>query len=246
MHVPAIPLVAAISLGLGTAVGATGNGGVLMIPALWLLLGVPLRDAMGTVLAASAANGALAAWLYFRRGSIRWPIAIPLCAGALVSGFAGGTINPHLPAPLLIKGLGAVMAASCGWTFLRRGEPADEARARRRAPQLFGVGFVSGLAAGLTGAGGPLVSVPLMTALAFPFLATVAASQVLQLVASASGAAAFWRAGSIDLQMLALIVPLQLLGIWAGVRLAHRIDVALARKVLAALGVLVGVVLVWR
>lgn len=245
MHVPALPLVAVIALGLGTAVGATGIGGVLMIPALWILLGVPLRDAMGTVLAASAANGALAAWLYFRRGSIQWPIAIPLCAGALVSGFAGGTINPYLPAPLLIKGLGAVMAASCAWTFIRRGEPAEEARAGR-APQLFGVGFVSGLAAGLTGAGGPLVSVPLMTALAFPFLATVAASQVLQLVASASGAAAFWRAGALDLQMLALIVPLQLLGIWAGVRLAHRIDVALARKVLAALGVAVGLVLVWR
>src|SRR5690606_12779260 len=98
--------------------------------------------------------------------------------------------------------------------------------------------------AGLTGAGGPLVSVPLMTVLAFPFLATVGASQVLQFVASFAGAAAYARTGDLSLALLALIVPLQLLGIWAGVHLAHRVDVQLARRAVAAIGIAVGAMLV--
>jgi uncharacterized membrane protein YfcA len=83
-----------------------------------------------------------------------------------------------------------------------------------------------------------------MTAAAFPFLATVGASQVLQLAASASGAAAYGRDGAIAASLLALIVPVQLAGIWAGVRLAHRLDVRLARRAIAALGVVVGGLLV--
>lgn len=236
--------VCAAALFVGAAVGATGIGGVLLIPALWLLAGLPLREAMGTVLAASAANGALAAFLFARRGSVDWKIAAPLAAGALVFAFAGGVLNAYLPAAALVKLLGVVMAAGCAYALFAPPARAAGGPARGRGPILFSVGLVSGLTAGLTGAGGPLVSVPLMTALAFPFLATVGASQVLQLVASASGAAAYWRDGAIAASLLALIVPLQLVGIWAGVRLAHRLDVRLARRGIAALGVLIGGLLI--
>lgn len=234
--------ICAAALVVGAAVGATGIGGVLLIPALWLLADVPVREAMGTVLAASAANGALAAFLFARRGSIDWKIAAPLAAGALVFAFAGGTLNAYLPAAALVKLLGAVMAAGCAYALFS--PAARPGPAHGRGVVLFAVGLASGLTAGLTGAGGPLVSVPLMSALAFPFLATVGASQVLQLVASASGAAAYWRDGAIAASLLALIVPLQLAGIWAGVRLAHRLDVRLARRIIAGLGVLIGGLLI--
>lgn len=232
--------VCAAALFVGAAVGATGVGGVLLVPVLWLLGGVPIRDAMGTVLTASAANGALAALLFARRDSVDWRIALPLSAGGLVFAFAGGAMNAHLPAAVLVKLLGAVMALGCAYAFFTPVSLFSAPRSGARSALLFAVGLASGLAAGLTGAGGPLVSVPLMTALGFSFLATVAASQVLQLVASASGAAAYWREGAIAVSFLALIVPLQLAGIWAGVRIAHHVDVSLARRALAALGVLVG------
>lgn len=235
--------VCAAALFVGTAVGATGVGGVLLVPALWLLGGVPIREAMGTVLTASAANGALAALLFARRDSVDWRIALPLAAGGLVFAFAGGTVNARLPTGVLVKLLGGVMALGCAYAILTPTSFFSAKRSELRGPVLFAVGLVSGLTAGLTGAGGPLVSVPLMSALGFSFLATVAASQVLQLVASAAGAAAYWREGAIAVSFLGLIVPLQLAGIWAGVQLAHRLDIALARRALAGLGVLVGALL---
>jgi uncharacterized membrane protein YfcA len=120
--------VCAAALCVGLAVGATGIGGVLLIPALWLLAGVPVREAMGTVLAANAANGALAAFLFARRGSIDWRIAAPLAAGALVFAFAGGTLNAYLPAAALVKLLGVVMAAGCAYAYFAPAPRAAEPR----------------------------------------------------------------------------------------------------------------------
>ncbi len=109
---------------------------------------------------------------------------------------------------------------------------------------LMAIGLVSGLIAGLTGAGGPLISVPLMTVLHFPYLATVGASQALQFVASASGSLAYWQDGAVSFAVLVLIIPFQLLGIWGGVRLAHWVNVAITRRCLAIVGVLVGLLLI--
>ncbi|HYX63187.1 MAG TPA: sulfite exporter TauE/SafE family protein [Burkholderiales bacterium] len=232
--------VCSAALFVGAAVGATGVGGVLLVPALWALGGMPMREAMGTVLTASAANGALATLLFARRGAVDWRLALPLSAGGLVFAFAGGELGARLPAAALVKLLGVVIGLGCAYAFLTPLSHRSDSPSKRRAFLVFAVGLASGLAAGVTGAGGPLVSVPLMTALGFPFLGTVAASQVLQLVASASAATAYWRQGAVSFSFLAVIVPLQLAGIWAGVKLAHRIDVRFARRLLAVLGVLVG------
>lgn len=232
-----------IAVLIGAAVGATGIGGFLLIPALWLMLDMPLRDAMGTTLVASAANGALATCLFARRGSVPWRMAMPLCAGALVCAFVGGMLNAIVSTVILAKLLGGVIVVGSAYILMNRGNTTAR-EPTGGALLLLGIGLVSGLIAGLTGAGGPLISVPLMTVLHFPYLATVGASQVLQLVASASGAVAYWQHGAVSFAILAVIIPFQLLGIWGGVRLAHWLDVVIARRALAIAGVLIGSMLI--
>lgn len=227
------------ALAIGIAVGATGIGGFLLIPVLWWALDVPLRHAMGTTLIASAANGLLATVLFARRGSMPWAIAAPLSAGGVVCAFAGGVLTAMLPALVLAKLLGAVIAIGSAYALVKRAP--DAGALPSRPALLFVIGLISGLIAGLTGAGGPLISVPLMTLAGFPYLATVASSQALQLVASAAGGAAYWLDGAVLGQALLIVIPAELAGIWAGVRLAHRLDVATARRVLAILGVVIGV-----
>lgn len=245
MDLAGLLIISGIAMLIGAAVGATGVGGFLLIPALWLMLDMPLRDAMGTTLVASAANGALATYLFARRGSVPWRMALPLCAGALVCAFLGGMLNAIVPTAILAKLLGGVIAAGSAYILVKRGN--DTAHAPTGGAQtvlLLAIGLVSGLIAGLTGAGGPLISVPLMTVLHFPYLATVGASQVLQLVASTSGSLAYWQDGAVSFAILAVIIPFQLLGIWGGVRLAHWLDVAVARRGLAIVGVLIGLILI--
>jgi uncharacterized membrane protein YfcA len=63
---------------------------------------------------------------------------------------------------------------------------------------LVAVGGIAGFGSGLTGVGGPALSVPLMVLFGFPALVSIGASQVLQIVAAVSGTLGNLRFGSID------------------------------------------------
>ena len=67
---------------------------------------------------------------------------------------------------------------------------------RERRHCCFAVGAAAGFGSGLTGAGGPLFSVPIMLALGFAPLLTIGVSQVLQIISAASGTPANLRYGS--------------------------------------------------
>ena len=100
---------------------------------------------------------------------------------------------------------------------------------------LVGVGAVSGFGSGLSGAGGPLFSVPIMVLAGFVPLAAVGTSQVLQIVAAAFGtrgqprlrprSTSAWRRGSRCSSSPAWL---------AGVRLAHAVSVGTLRRLAAA------------
>jgi uncharacterized membrane protein YfcA len=63
-----------------------------------------------------------------------------------------------------------------------------------------------------------------MLALGFPALATVGVSQVLQVVSAAAGSVGNFALGTIDFSVALLLIPLELVGVMAGVALAHRMD----------------------
>ena len=61
---------AAIALAVGFFIGTVGVGGVLLIPALIWLAGVPVHQATATALLSFLFTGLLGTGLYQRRGSI--------------------------------------------------------------------------------------------------------------------------------------------------------------------------------
>lgn len=229
---------------IGVLTGATGIGGFLIIPALVILADLDVRTAIGTALVLSAVSGLLGAGLYRRKGNMPWPLVLPLVVGAACFAVVGGWLNQWLPVRLIAAALGGVMVIG-SVLVLRRVAGGGTAIPRRPAKFDFAVlvliGCMSGLIAGLTGAGGPLISIPLMAALAYPVLASIGASQVMQVVASVFGVALYWQAGHISFSALAIVVPLQLIGIVLGVRISHAIDVRIATRGVALLGAFGGV-----
>jgi uncharacterized membrane protein YfcA len=105
---------------------------------------------------------------------------------------------------------------------------------------------VSGFGSGLSGAGGPLFSVPLMVILGFGPLAAIGVSQVLQIVAALSGSAASFQDGRIDFALAAWVAVFELAGVAAGVRLAHSVSAIVLRRLAAALCVAVGAFMLVR
>jgi uncharacterized membrane protein YfcA len=228
-------LLAVVATAVGFFIGAVGVGGVLLIPFLVLLGGLDIHAAAATALFTFLFTGLLGTWLFQRRGSIRWRLAVPVCAGATVAGYlgaaAGGLIAPR-PLTLLIAAI--IMVA--GLWVLRpapeRSIPRDGASPGDTAT-LLGVGAAAGFGSGLSGAGGPLFSVPIMVLLGFSPLAAIGVSQVLQIVAAVSGSAASVQDGRIHFVIAVWVTAFELAGVVAGTRLAHSVSGVVLRRIAA-------------
>ena len=111
---------------------------------------------------------------------------------------------------------------------------------------LLALGATAGFGSGLTGVGGPALSVPLMVLCGFPALTSIGTSQVIQTVAAVSGTLANLQYGSIDFKVAATVTLLEIAGVLLGARIVHAVNSDLLRKFVAVLCVLVGCGLMGR
>ena len=233
---------------VGLLIGTVGVGGVLMISFLALYGGLSIHQAAATSLATFVFTGILGTLLYQRRGSIAWRVALPVCAGALVFGYVGAALAARIDARPLALIIALVIVAAGAYIFVPQRIAARhrDGRGWREQALLAGVGAASGFGSGLSGAGGPLFSVPFMVILRYVPLTAVATSQVLQIVAAASGSLGNLRYGFIDWYAAALITVFELAGVMIGVRLAHVASALALRRLAGALCVVTGALLLAR
>ena len=229
-------------------IGTVGVGGVLMVSYLALFAGLTIHQAAATSLLTFLFTGILGTWLYQRRGSIDWRISLPVCAAALVCGFLGAAVAAVVdPRPLaIIIALVIVLAGLYIFLPQRASSQPRDGRGTGETWLLASVGAASGFGSGFSGAGGPLFSVPMMVILRYVPLTAVATSQVLQIVAATSGSLENYRNGFIDFEVALLVAVFELLGVIAGVRLAHVASAFVLRRLAGALCVLTGGLLLAR
>jgi uncharacterized membrane protein YfcA len=240
---------AAIALAVGFFVGSVGVGGVLLIPALVWLGGVPIHQATATALFSFLFTGLLGTWLFQRRGSIDWNITLPLLAGASIFGYLGARVNAlvDVRALALIIALVILFAGIYILLPVRSGSGARrDGRSRAQRFLLLLVGAVAGFGSGLSGAGGPLFSVPMMLALDFAPLSVVGAGQVLPIFAALSGTIGNLQSGAIDFVFAAWLTLFELAGVVAGARAAHAVSVTTLRRMAAGLCLLTGLLMLAR
>ena len=219
-----------------------------MVSFLALFGGLTIHAAAGTSLFSFAFTGILGTWLYQRRGTIDWRVAMPVCFGALLFGYAGAAVAGRMdPRPLAIL-IALIIIFAGGYIFLpqRTAARARAGRGSREQLLLVTVGAGSGFGSGFSGAGGPLFSVPLMLILRYAPLAAVATSQVLQIVAASSGSIANYRHDYIDFRVAAIITVFELIGVIVGVKIAHAASALALRRLAGVLCIASGAVLLLR
>lgn len=246
---PAMLLLLAISLIVGISIGAVGIGGILLIPALAAFGGLEVHTAMATALFTFFFTGISGAILFQRRGSIRWDLTVPVCIGATAFGFLGAWANSRLNAPQLTLVLAAVIVMAGMYTLRPHSSerrPLLDDRPRGQLALLTAIGGFVGFGSGLTGVGGPAISVPVMVMFGFAPLATIGVSQVVQIVASLSGSAANLHYGTIDYGIAVPVTVAQLIGVPLGVRIVHAVSPKPLRRSVAFICICVGAWLVVR
>lgn len=236
-------LLAFVSLLVGTLIGCVGVGGILLIPALAALGGLSTHMSMATALFTFIFTGIVGTWLYQRKSSIDWGITIPVCLGSVFSGYLGAMLASYTNAIHLSIVLSGIIIFAGIYTYRPYsgvGFLAGGKLSTGRWLILFIIGAIVGFGSGLTGVGGPVLSVPMMVVMGFAPLTSIATSQVIQIVAAISGTLGNMEYGGIDFSMGLWVTALELVGVAIGVYIAHGPGFKWLRTIVAIVCVVVG------
>jgi len=231
---------------VGFLCGATSVGGILLIPAIQYGAGMSLPIASGTALCSFFFTAAVGTWLHWRHGNLQREIVVPQCIGAMLFS-CFGALAKYVVGDSALGIILAVLILVSGIAALRQPRPVSSMESEKsRFRYLLFVGSFVGFMAGLTGMGGPVLSVPMMIVMGFPPLATVAAAQPFQMVACFSGSIGNIILDQIDWKVALLSVILQSVGVWAGVRAAGKMNTLFLKKSIAFLCMFTGVFMLLR
>jgi uncharacterized membrane protein YfcA len=233
----------------GLMIGCIGIGGVILVPALVFLAGIPIQISIPAAMAAFILSGLVATTVFAHNKSIRWGMAGWLCLGATPTAFAGAwavsVVNPRL----LEACLGLLTFLS-GFNAMRSQNAAEAPEHTVPNTSLLVVGAVTGFLSSISGTGGPLVLVPIVISMSVPVLVAVGLSQVIQLpvaIAATFGNALY---GQIDLELGGVLAASLTVGSWYGAKLAHVVPRATLRRVVSVVLVVVGTFIlanvIWR
>ncbi len=114
------PVTIAKVVGAGTVVGFfTGlfgvGGGFIIVPALTLLLGFAMPEAIGTSLLVIAVNCAVALGARIGDG-VEWRVTLPFAAASLAGVLTGSRISDRLPARTMLRWFSGLLVAVAAYT----------------------------------------------------------------------------------------------------------------------------------
>jgi uncharacterized membrane protein YfcA len=111
-----------IGLFAGILGGVFGiGGGVVIVPALVLLLGFPQQKSQGTSLVALLAPVGLLAMLEFKkRGDVDFVVGVLIAFGFLLGAFLGSKVAVGLNEDIMRKLFAVFLAAVSVWMFTKR------------------------------------------------------------------------------------------------------------------------------
>jgi uncharacterized membrane protein YfcA len=242
---------AALGVFVGFFSGLLGiGGGSMIVPILGLVFVAfgfspdqVMHISLGTSLAAIVLATASGARAHHAHGAVRGDIVKGLVPGIAVAGLAAGAIARVAPVAFLkYFFLAFVFYVTTQILFGMKPAPA---RPIPGARGLFGVGALIGGLSGLAGVGGAMISLPFMNSWGVPFKAAIGTSAAISFVVSVAGTVGYvvagltvpslppWTVGYVYLPaLLGISVTSVFVAPW-GARLAHRLPVAILKKVFA-------------
>jgi uncharacterized membrane protein YfcA len=209
-------IVALIVGALGSMLGV--GGGVLLIPLLTGLFGVPIKTAIGASIVSVIATSSAAGAVYVGRGLSHTRLAmvleIPTALGALAGGMTAVLLSPNLLEGLFALILVCVVysmrrlpqeehtTVSTGVLDTSYSDPATGATVSygvHNLPVGMGASFLAGNVAGLLGIGGGIVKVPIMSVvMGMPLRAAIGTSNFMIGVTAAISAIIYYQRGFLD------------------------------------------------
>ena len=154
---------------VGGCIGLTGIAGFLLPMFYAGFLDMPSSASLALSFAAFLISGILGSVNYYKSGNLDLKTASVLSAGSFVGALAGVKINLLIPADTMKIILYLVVLLSGISILLRKDKPGNtEKKAVQSVPFYLVLGAVTGAVCAASGAGGPVLVMPILTLLGIP------------------------------------------------------------------------------
>jgi uncharacterized membrane protein YfcA len=241
--------IVAVGLVAGFLSGLFGvGGGILIVPALVLVLHFDQRLAHGTSLAAVLPIAVSSLASYAVEDKVDWPVGAWLAVGAVGGAIIGTHILHRLPHDVLALAFALLLVATAVRLLL------DHSEATGRSPldvvsviTLVLIGLATGILAGLLGVGGGIVMVPAMV-VAFGMPAAIAKGTSL-LVIVPTALMGTWRnrtKKNADLRVAAILGLAGVASAYVGGVISVGMSESLSNALFATLLIVVAIRMVWQ
>lgn len=219
----------------GMLIGIAGIGGVVLVPLLIYLVGADVHTSVAAAIFSFLISGTIGTIIYSRRGVIDWIALKRLTFGAVPGTLFGSAILFYLDAELLRIFI-AVMIVSSALREMIFHKQIDSLKSPSISNGKYAlVGFVTGLLSALSGTGGPLILIPILSFLSMPMLTVVGLAQVIQVpVALFATLGNAWH-GLIDWQIAGFISIGVACGSFIGGQISKGMPVTAIKRVVALL-----------
>lgn len=254
----------------GSLVGV--GGGIIVVPALTLLLGVDIRYAIGASIVSVIATSSGAAASYVKRGIANLRVAMFLEVATAAGAIIGALIAGIAPGRILFALFGLVLIYTA-WSMLRKktagervlppdpladrlrlhGSYYDDSEKREISYRVsrtrfgFSISGVAGLLSGLLGIGGGAIKVPMMhLAMGMPLKTCTATSNFMIGVTAAASAMVYFMRGDVLPFIAAPVAAGVLLGAMAGSQLMTRLRNEWIKWLFVGVLIFTSIQMIWK
>jgi uncharacterized membrane protein YfcA len=240
----------------GLAAGVLGSlmgvgGGLIVVPVLTGLAGLPFRHAVAVSLVVIITNSSASSAVYVGRRLADVKVGVVLELATVTGAVAGSAAAALVPVTALKLLFAAVSLYSAAMLWARRHGASEGAAAGeyvvRRWPTGLAVSGVAGAISGLVGVGGGIFKVPAMTlAMGIPFKVAAATSNFMIGVTAAASAYVYYARGELEVEVAAPVV----VGVFLGARLGSswlaRLPAGRLQSAFAAILLVLGGRMAWE
>lgn len=224
------------------------GGGILIVPALVVLMHTDQRLAHGTSLAAVLPIALSSTLGYGLSGKVDWPVAALLAGGAVAGAVAGTHALRVLPQRALALAFAGLLALTAVRLLVDHSDAGG--RAELSAGSVAGLvllGLASGILAGLLGVGGGIIMVPAMVVL-FGIPPAVAKGTSLAVIVPTSvmGTWRNRRHGNADLPVATVVGLAGVLSAFAGSKISIGMSETVSNVLFSVLLLVVAARMLWQ
>lgn len=236
-----------VGLGAGLLSGLFGvGGGILVVPALVMILRLDQRLANGTSLGAVLPISVSSLITYWSHGNVDWPMAMWLALGAIGGAVLGTRWIHSLPRHILGYMFSVILVITAIRLFIPMSASGRQDIDVPMAIGLIVIGLASGVLAGLLGIGGGVIMVPAMVVL-FSELSVVAKGTSVAVIIPTAimGTWRNWKADNVDIQVAGIVGLSGVVSAIVGGMIADHLSEDLSNVLFATLILVVATRMVW-